>query len=361
MIPVNKLLQAVIDLKGSDLHLAVGIPPTIRHHGRLRPLDLPVMTPDDTHAFMKAITPDRCQVELNEVGTTDFGFAFGDAARFRVSVFKEKQVLGVALRLIPNELMTFEQIGLPATIKNLLFKNRGLFLVTGPTGCGKTTTLATMIDFINSESERHIVTLEDPIEYYHTHKKSIITQREIGLDCPRFSEGLRRALRQDPDVILVGEMRDLDTIEAAIQAAETGHLVFATLHTTGAAKTIDRIIGVFPTDQQEQIRMQLSTSILAVISQQLMPTADGKGRVAAFEIMIMKPAIAHLIRKNETFKIDSVIQTGEREGMMLLDNHLCQLYLNGRITFAQMMKNAVNPDELEKKVRVIAAATAKHK
>jgi twitching motility protein PilT len=356
MVPVNKLLQAVIDLKGSDLHLAVGRPPTIRHHGRLRPLDLPILKPEDTHAVMKAITPDRCQVELNEGGTTDFGFAFGDAARFRVSVFKQKQVIGVALRLIPSEIMSFEQIGLPPTVKNYLFRPRGLVLVTGPTGCGKTTTLATMIHFINTQSERHIITLEDPIEYYHEHAKSIITQRELGTDVHSFAEGLRRALRQDPDVILVGEMRDLDTIAAAIQAAETGHLVFATLHTTGAAKTIDRIIDVFPTDQQEQIRTQLSTSVLAVISQQLLPTADGKGRVAAFEIMLMRPSISHLIRKHETFKIDSVIQTGRQQGMVLLDDHLCELYLGGRIAFSEMIKHAVNPQELEKKVKDIAAA-----
>jgi twitching motility protein PilT len=359
MIPVNKLLQAVIDLKGSDLHLAVGVPPTIRHRGKLRPLDLPPLTPDDTHAVMKAITPDRCQVELNEVNTTDFGFAFGEAARFRVSVLKQKQHIGVVMRIIPSEILTFEQIGLPPTIKNLLFKPRGLFLVTGPTGSGKTTTLATLIDFINSETQQHIITVEDPIEYYHEHKKCIITQREVGLDVPSFPEALRRALRQDPDVILVGEMRDLDTIETAILAAETGHLVFGTLHTTGAAKTIDRIIDAFPTQQQEQIRTQLSTSIVAVISQQLLATADGKGRCAAFEIMLMKPSIANLIRKNETFKVNSDIQTGSREGMVLLDDHLCQLYMNGRITFTDMMKHAVDPNELEKKVKLLAANAAK--
>jgi len=356
MLPINKLLQAVIDLKGSDLHLAVGRPPTIRHHGKLRSLDLPVLTPDDTAAIMKAITPDRCQVELNDMKTTDFGFAFGKLARFRVSVFMQKQVLGIALRIIPNEILTFEQIGLPPSIKNLLLRPRGLFLVTGPTGCGKTTTLATMIDFINNEVPEHIITLEDPIEYYHEHRKSIITQREVGVDVPDFGEGLRRALRQDPDVILVGEMRDLDTIESAIRAAETGHLVFGTLHTTGAAKTIDRIIGAFPTNQQEQIRMQLATSILAVISQTLMPRADGKGRVAAFEIMISKPAIAHLIRKNETFKLGSIIETGEREGMVTLDSHLFQLYMGGDISFNEMMKNAANAEELEKKVKIVAGS-----
>ncbi len=358
MIPVNKLLQAVIDLKGSDLHLTVGIPPTIRHHGRLRPLDLPPLTPDDTTAIMKTLAPDRCQVELNEGGTTDFGFAFGKTARFRISVFRQKQNIGIALRLIPSKLLTFEEIGLPPATKTLLLKPRGLVLVTGPTGCGKTTTLATMIDFINHEADRHIITLEDPIEYYHEHAKSIITQREVGTDVTNFEEGLRRGLRQDPDVILVGEMRDLETIEAALRAAETGHLVFATLHTTGAAKTIDRIIDVFPPNQQEQIRAQLSTSLAAVFSQQLLPTADGKGRIAAFEIMLMKDSIANLIRKNEIYKINSDIQTGRAEGMILLDDYLCDLYMASKITFSDMLKSAAKPAQLEKKVKLLAASKA---
>jgi len=359
MLPVNKLLQAVIDLNGSDLHLAVGRPPTIRYNGALRPLDQPITTPDDTNTVMKAITPERCQIELDERGTTDFGFAFNDKARFRVSVFKQKQVLGVVLRLIPSKILSFEEIGLPPAIKNLLLKPRGLVLVTGPTGCGKTTTLATMIDFINTETAQHIITLEDPIEYFHEHKKSIITQREVGLDVISFDEGLVRGLRQDPDVVLVGEMRNLETIEAAIRAAETGHLVFSTLHTTGAAKTLDRIIDVFPSDQQEQIRSQLSTSIAAVISQQLLPRADGKGRIAAFEIMLMKDSIANLIRKKETFKIDSDIQTGRAEGMVLLDDHLCELYMAGEITFSDMMKSSAKPDQLEKKVKMLAARKGK--
>ncbi len=359
MVPINKLLQAVVDVHGSDLHLVVGLPPTIRHNGRLRPLDLPVMTPDDTNAAMKAISPDRCQVEINEVGGTDFGFSFGTDARFRVSVYKtthEKQALSIALRLIPSKILSFEEIGLPHSIKNLLLKPRGLVVVTGPTGSGKTTTLATMLDFINTQCDKHIITLEDPIEYYHKHKKSIISQREVGLDVPSFEEGLRRALRQDPDVILVGEMRDLETIEAAIRAAETGHLVFATLHTTGAAKTIDRIIDVFPPEQQEQIRSQLSTSLAAAISQQLLPLADGKGRVAAFEIMLMKDSIANLIRKNETYKIDSDIQTGRHEGMVLLDDYLYRLYTARRITFNDMMRCSSKPDQLEKKVKDLATS-----
>ncbi|HTF56444.1 MAG TPA: PilT/PilU family type 4a pilus ATPase, partial [Planctomycetota bacterium] len=260
-VELNKLLNLVVEKKASDLHLTVGIPPTIRISGRLKPLNVPPLTSDDTVAFMKAITPERCQQELKEKGGADFGFAFEKKARFRVAVYMQKGNAGVALRQIPNKLLSFEDIGLPASVKNLLMRPRGLVLVTGPTGCGKTTTLATMIDFINIEEDCHIITIEDPIEYYHEHKKSIITQRELGVDVGSFAEAIRRGLRMDPDVILVGEMRDLDTLSAAITAAETGHLVFGTLHTTGATRTINRIVDAFPVEQQEQIRAQLSTAL----------------------------------------------------------------------------------------------------
>ncbi|MBI3098674.1 MAG: PilT/PilU family type 4a pilus ATPase, partial [Planctomycetes bacterium] len=302
-VELNKLLQLVVDRKASDLHLTVGLPPTIRLHGHLRSLNIPPLQPDDTAAFMKAITSDRCQQELKEKGGTDFGFAFEKKARFRVAVYMQKGSIGIALRLIPNKLLSFDEIGLPPSVKNLLFKPRGLILVTGPTGSGKTTTLATMIDFINAESDCHIITVEDPIEYYHEHRKSIITQREIGVDVGSFAEAIRRALRMDPDVILVGEMRDLETIQTAITAAETGHLVFGTLHTTGAARTINRMIDAFPQEQQEQIRAQLAASIVAVISQVLMPRSDNPGVIAGFEIMLMTSAVEHLIRENETHKI----------------------------------------------------------
>jgi twitching motility protein PilT len=259
-IQIDRILDTCIRQGASDIHCSIGRPPTLRLNGRLRNLATKVLEPDDTVALMKSITPEKNQQELQEQGSTDFGFAFGDQARFRVSVFRQRGALSLVLRQIPNRLLTFEQIGLPPLVQDLLRRPRGLFIITGPTGSGKTTSLATMIDYINQNLERHIVTMEDPIEYYHWHKKSVVNQREVGHDTPSFAEGLRRVLRQDPDCILVGEMRDLETIEAAIRAAETGHLVFATLHTTGAAGTINRIIDAFPTNQQEQVRVQLSTS-----------------------------------------------------------------------------------------------------
>ena len=264
-LQIDKLLETVVKEKCSDLHISTGQPPVVRLHGRLVRLETKTLEPEDTVALMKSITPERNQQELQEVGGTDFGFAFGDKARFRVAVFKQKGHIAMVLRQIPTEFLTFEQIGLPSVIVDLITRPRGLFLVTGPTGSGKTTTLASMINWMNDNLDHHIITLEDPIEYYHTHKKSMINQREIGVDVPSFPEALRRALRMDPDVILVGEMRDLDTIQSAITAAETGHIVFGTLHTTGAQGTVDRIIDVFPTNQQEQIRTQLASSIIAVL------------------------------------------------------------------------------------------------
>jgi len=351
-IEINRLLQFVVDRGASDLHMCVGRPPTVRLHGRLLKLDTATLTPDDTTNFMKGITPDRHQQELQEVGTSDFGFAFADQARFRVSVYHQKGHVGVALRLIPNTLLSFEQIGLPHNIKELLTRPRGLILVTGPTGSGKTTTMATMVDFINETLDRHIVTIEDPIEYYHEHKKSIITQREIGVDIPGFKEGVRRALRQDPDVILVGEMRDLDTIGAAITAAETGHIVFATLHTTGSSRTVNRIIDAFPTTQQGMIRSQLAVSILAVLSQVLLPRVGGQGRIAGFEIMVLTDAIANLIRENKVERIDSEIQTGRSRGMVLLDDFLFyELFSKGAIDYKTMMSAAQRPDELQRKYK----------
>jgi twitching motility protein PilT len=313
-------------------------------------MDLPVLTPDDTEGLMKAITSETHIQKVREQGGTDFGFAFGDMARFRVSVFKERGNHGVVLRQIPNKLMSLEKIGLPPSIKDLLYRPRGLILVTGPTGSGKTTTLASMLDVINTERDCHIITVEDPIEYYHPHKKSVVTQREIGVDVPDFAEALRRGLRQDPDVILVGEMRDLETMEAAITAAETGHLVFATLHTTGAARTVDRIVDAFPTDQQEQIRTQLASSIVAVISQLLLVRADTKGRVACFEIMISTPSIQALIRDNKTFRITSDIQTGAKYGMVTLDANLMLLYERGMISYGDLVTKAQDPQSILNKM-----------
>ena len=347
---IDRLLDTVVKLGGSDLHLTVGRQPTIRLHGHLRNLQTKVLESDDMVALMKSITPERNQQELQEEGGTDFGFAYGEAARFRVSVFRQRGDLAIVLRQIPNKLLTFDQIGLPEMVRELIRRPRGLFLVTGPTGSGKTTSLATMIDHININMDHHIITMEDPIEYYHHHKKSIVNQREVGNDVPNFAEALRRALRQDPDVILVGEMRDLETIEAAVRAAETGHLVFGTLHTTGAAKTIDRLVDAFPVTQQNQIRVQLSTALIGVISQALLSRADTSGMVAAYEFMVVTPAIANLIRDNKSFRIDSMIQTGKRFGMQLLDDHLWNLYSKGMISAEDMVDKSKNPADLSDKV-----------
>lgn len=350
-VHMDDLLQVVVDEGASDLHLRVGVPPVIRSHGGLVSMDLPVLTAEDTERLMKAITSESHIQKVREQGGTDFGFAYGDQARFRVSVFKERGNHGLVLRQIPNKLLTLEQIGLPPSMKDLLYRPRGLVLVTGPTGSGKTTTLASMVDVINTERDCHIITVEDPIEYYHHHKKSIVTQREIGVDVPDFAEALRRGLRQDPDVILVGEMRDLETMEMAITAAETGHLVFATLHTTGAARTVDRIVDAFPTDQQEQIRTQLASSIVAVISQLLLVRADQKGRIACFEIMITTPSIQALIRDNKTFRITSDIQTGAKFGMVTLDANLVSLYERGLISYGDLITKAQDPASVVAKMQ----------
>jgi len=350
-VNMDRLLQACVAQDASDIHLVVGRPPVLRIDGRLRSLETKILEPDDTMGLMKSITPEKNQQELQEEGGTDFGFAFGDKARFRVAIFRQKGNITVVLRLIPTKIMSFEEIGLPKICAALCRRPRGLFLVTGPTGSGKTTTLACMVNYINENLDRHIVTVEDPIEYYHNHKKSIINQREVGIDVPSFAEALRRVLRQDPDVILVGELRDLETIESAIRAAETGHLVFSTLHTTSAAGTITRIIDIFPVNQQEQIRTQLSINLMAVLSQALCPLASGKGRIAAYEFMVVTPAISNLIRENKTFRIDSSIQTGRKLGMQLLDEHLWQLYNSGKITLQEMLEKARQPGALQEKAR----------
>ena len=327
-ILMEKLLATVIQLKASDLHISVGEPPVIRLHGRLRKLDAKILDSDDTTSLMKSITPDRCQQELQEVGGADFAIEFTDGYRFRVAVFKQRGNVGLVLRRIPSQFLTFEQIGMPDAIRRLITRPRGLLLVTGPTGSGKTTSLASMVNFINNNYDRHIITMEDPIEYYHKHNKCIVNQREIGVDVPSFPEAIKRGLRMDPDIMMVGEMRDLETIHAAIEAAETGHIVFATLHTSGAASTINRIVDVFPKDQQDQIRTQLSTALIGVLSQGLLPRKPD-GLVAAYEMMVVTPAIRNLIRENKTYRIDSSIQTGRKHGMFLLDESLFKLWKDG--------------------------------
>ncbi len=346
--PIEELLEMIVRENASDLHINVGLPPMMRGHGGLVKMDSEPLTPEDTVNYMKAITSREHQEELQRVGGTDFGFAFKDIARFRVSVFKERGHIAMALRLIPYKFLTFEQLGLEEkTMKYLLTRPRGLILVTGPTGSGKTTTLASMVDYMNTHMDHHIITIEDPIEYYHPHKRSIITQRELGVDVPTFAEALRRGLRQDPDVFLVGEMRDLETIEAAITAAETGHIVFGTLHTTGSTRTIDRIVNVFPVEQQEQIRIMLSVSILAIISQILLHRVDKPGRVAAFEIMIATPSIQNLIRERKTYRIISDIQTGMKMGMVTLDAFLMRLFKEGKISFEDIMIYSQYPEQVK--------------
>ena len=346
---IDKLLETVVADRASDLHISVGQPPALRSGGRLVRLETRTLNADDTTNLMKSITPERNQQELQERGGTDFGFAFGTKARFRVSVFKQRGMISMVLRRIPNEFLSFEQLGLPAVVKDLIQRPRGLFLVTGPTGSGKTTSLASMINWMNHNMDHHIITLEDPIEYYHEHNHSLINQREIGVDVPSFPEALRRALRMDPDVILVGEMRDLETISAAITAAETGHVVFGTLHTTGAQGTVDRIIDVFPTNQQEQIRTQLANAIIGILSQALLPRKP-KGLVAAYEQLVVTPAIANLIREGKTFRINSSIQTGRKFGMILLDDSLFNLWKNGICEERDVMYKSNNPGELRARI-----------
>ena len=355
---MSDLLQLVVSEGASDLHIRVGVPPVIRTHGILERIQGPVLKPEDTEELASSITSDDHIQAVRTRGGADFGFAFGELARFRVSVFKEKGNFGMVMRQIPSKLLTIDQIGLsPVTVKELLHKPRGMILCTGPTGSGKSTTLASMINILNeTRDDAHIITVEDPIEFYHKHKKAVVTQREVNVDVPSFAEALRRGLRQDPDVVLVGEMRDLETIEAAITAAETGHLVFGTLHTTGAAKTIDRIVNAFPVNQQETIRIQLSTVLQAVISQLLIPRIDKPGRTAVFEILINTPSIAALIRDNKTFRMNSDIQTGAKYGMITLDSMLLERYQKGWIAREECITKSQDPATMLQKLQEAEAA-----
>lgn len=342
---MNELLELVFEEGASDLHIQVGKPPTLRLHGSIVSVDGPDLTPADTERLMQSITADSYVQAAKTEGGADFGFAYMDKSRFRVSVLRAKGSYGLVLRQIPNEFFDLEDIGIPDQIKDLLYRPRGLVLVTGLTGSGKSTTLASMINYINQKRSGHIITIEDPIEYYHDHNKCLITQREVGVDVPTFSEAIRRALRQDPDVILVGEMRDLETIEAAISAAETGHLVFGTLHTNSAAKTVDSIVDAFPANMKEMIRTQLATSLVAVVSQVLCKK-EGGGRVAGLEVMVTTTSIAALIRDNKTYRINSDIQTGAKLGMFTMDTHLMSLYNRGLISAREAFEKAQAPDEM---------------
>jgi len=351
MVAINEYLKECIKQKASDLHLTVGKPPILRIDGSLKPLNDIIFKEDDLVEIMKQITDEEKRKEIEESGGCDFGFSFDSVARFRASIYKAKGAIGISLRFISSKLFTLEELGLSDKIKELLHRPRGLILVTGPTGSGKTTTLATLTDYINSNMGSHIITVEDPIEYYHNHKKSIVTQREVGVDIPSFSEAIIKGLRSDPDVILVGEMRDLQTIKAALLAAETGHLVFATLHTISAVQTVDRIINSFPVHQQEQVRIQLSAVILAVLSQQLLVRKSDKGRVACFEIMILTPSIQSLIRERKTFRIISELQTGAKYGMRTFDASLIKLYQDGVISKESVYSKAFDKEQIEQMLK----------
>jgi|UniRef100_UPI00404B88FC twitching motility protein PilT len=352
---MNDLLDLVVDQNASDLHLSVDQPPTLRISGSMVPIEGEPLTPADTERLMLSISPDSHVQTAKLNGGADFGFAYMEKARFRVSVLKSKGNYGMVLRQIPNKMFGLRDLGLPDKIRELLYRPRGLILVTGPTGSGKSTTLASIINYINENRDGHIITIEDPIEYYHKHKRCVVTQREVGSDVPSFSEAIRRALRQDPDIILVGEMRDLETIEAAISAAETGHLVFGTLHTNSAAKTIDRIVDAFPANMKDMIRTQLASSIQAVIAQVLCKKIGG-GRVAGYEIMITTASIASLIRENKTFRITSDIQTGSALGMITMDTHLMSLFNRELITADEAVEKAQDPVVMRDKL-VAAGAT----
>ncbi|MEE3392362.1 MAG: type IV pilus twitching motility protein PilT [Lachnospiraceae bacterium] len=349
-ITMASLLKIARERGASDLHVTVGLPPKCRVNGNLEDVIPHVLTPPETQALIMPLINDRQVAILKRDGEVDFSHAIPNLGRFRVNAFRQKGSFACVIRLINTVIPKPEQLGIPWSVLDLTKKKRGLVLVTGPTGSGKSTTLACLINLINENRKEHIITLEDPIEYLHQHKNSIVNQREIGFDTLSFANGLRAALREDPDIILVGEMRDNETIGAAITAAETGHLVFSTLHTIGAAATIDRIIDVFPPHQQPQIRVQLASVLLAVVSQQLMPTSDGKGRVAAYEVMHCTPAISSLIRDAKSHQIPSIIQTSKKMGMQTMDDAIFDLYQQLRIAPDVALEYAQEPDVLKKRL-----------
>jgi twitching motility protein PilT len=354
---LDHLLKVLLSLKGSDLHVKAGEPPIMRVHGNLaRRTEFPVCSHDDTRALLYSImTPER-QQRYEKVMELDMAYAIPGVARFRVNCFRQRNAVGAVFRLIPIRVTTIDELGLPQVLKQIAMLPRGLVLVTGPTGSGKSTSLAAMVDHINEHKATHIVTIEDPIEFTHGDKLSAITQRELEMDTHSFADALRHVMRQNPDIILVGEMRDLETIALALTAAETGHLVFSTLHTTDAAQTVDRIIDVFEPERQEQIRAQLSVTLQAVISQTLLPRMDEAGRVAAFEVLIATPAIRNLIREKKTHQIYSTIQTGTELGMQSLDMHLLDLYKQRMVSFDDALAKSSNPIEFRQRAESAARA-----
>jgi twitching motility protein PilT len=349
-VHIDELLRLVVEKKGSDLHIAAGLPPIIRVDGDLLATNYEVLSEYDTQRLVYAILTDEQIRAFETTLELDCSYQLHQISRFRVNIFRDRGSVAGAFRVIPAKIPTIRELGLPLILEDLSRRPRGLILVTGPTGSGKSTSLAAMIGQINGERSAHIITIEDPIEYLHTHRKCVINQRELGMDTRGFPAALRAALREDPDVILVGEMRDLETMQLAITAAETGHLVFATVHTNNAAQTVDRIVDVFPPGQQEQIRIQLSNNLEAVLSQQLLARAGTPGRICAMEIMVASSAIRNLIRESKAHQITSIVQTSAHLGMQTMDQCLRDLYQRGLITYEDAMARAMNAEELKKMI-----------
>jgi twitching motility protein PilT len=347
------LAQDVMDLAieqgASDIHFTVDSPPVLRIDGDLQNVEMDPLDAETIREIIRTVAPDKHRQRLEEKGSSDFGYDYREGHRFRVAIFKQDQKPGMVMRLVPSDMFSFEELGLPHQLTDICDDPNGLMLVTGPTGSGKSTTLSTFLNYINENYRYHIVTIEDPIEFKYEHKESIINQRELGVDVLSFADGLRSALRMDPDVILVGEMRDPETIRATITAAETGHLVFSTLHTNSASQTLNRIIDTFPKEEQSQVRAQLSLTLSAVISQALLPEQTGDGRVAAFEVMINTPGIQNMIREEKEQNINSAIQTGGKQGMQTMDDHLAELYERGKISSKDALAHAHDPESLRKK------------
>ena len=347
---IEEMLAAAKNAGASDLHITVGVPPKMRVNGHLITMNYDRMLPPDTLHLLDQIMNEQQKEKFQRDGEHDMSFSIPNLGRYRVNAYKQRGSVAIALRLVGTQVPSPEVLGVPESVIDLYQRKRGLVLVTGPTGSGKSTTLAAIIDKINNNRECHVITLEDPIEYLHQHKLSMVNQREIGLDSQSYANALRAALREDPDVILVGEMRDFETISVAITAAETGHLVLSSLHTIGAASTVDRVIDVFPPHQQQQIRVQLANVLEAVISQQLIPKADGSGRVAAFEVLHSNHAVRNLIREGKSHQLMSVMQTNRKVGMIAMDEAILQLYQNGTITREMAIQFAQDPDGMEHKI-----------
>ncbi len=349
-IDIRTIFARAMQVGASDVHITVGSPIVARINNKLHRMTETSLMPDDTLSIVKGILKERQYQQFMEEGELDFSFSIAGVGRFRVNCYKQRGSCGLAFRIVSNVIPSLEELGIPNVLERLSEKKRGLVLVTGPTGSGKSTTLASVIDIINNRETSHIITIEDPIEYLHSHKKSLVNQREIGHDSKSFANALRASLRQDPDVILVGEMRDLETISTALTAAETGHLVMSTLHTIGAASTIDRIVDVFPPHQQQQIKIQLASVLQGIISQQLLPMKGGKGRIVACEVLVVTDAARNLIREGKTHQIQTIIQTGKAEGMMTMDNYLISLYKTGKIDASTAKKHCVDLNYVEKQV-----------